>query len=344
MQPGSMARVMAGAGLAAVILPGWANPPTGPTLPIPEDTSVYRDAALSGGPGKDGIPSIDEPRFENADQVGDRLAPGDRIVGIHINGEARAYPQSILVWHEIVNDTVGGEAVAVTFCPLTGTALGFQRGDTELGVSGRLVNSNLIMYDRATDSEWPQILGSAISGPLEGQSLAPERVVWTTWERWLERHPDTEVLTTDTGFFRNYQRDPYGAYNPRRGYYEDDSATIFPVRHESDRYPPKAEVFGFRHDETAVAVDREALAAAGMMLHPTDSHDYLVIHDAGLNTAWVFRGNSVETPDPEDIRFGPDGPSHEALEGLEPVHGFEAMWFAWFAVYPDTVVLDGNAD
>lgn len=171
------------------------------------------------GPGKDGIPAIDDPAFQAAAEADAWLDDGDRVVGLYHDGEARAYPQSILVWHEIVNDTVAGENIAVTYCPLTGTALGYLRGETTLGVSGRLVNSNLIMFDRASDSLWPQILSAGIGGPHEGQGLEEVRVVWTTWGRWRERHPDTRVLTTDTGYLRNYNRDPYGGYKPVRGYY-----------------------------------------------------------------------------------------------------------------------------
>lgn len=306
---------------------------------FPESPEVYRDASLSGGPGKDGIPSIDEPVFKSAASAEDLLDGGDRVVGIHINGEARAYPQAILVWHEIVNDVVGGENVAVTFCPLTGTALGYRRGDTTLGVSGKLVNSNLIMYDRESDSEWPQILSAAIDGPHEGQGLEEVRVVWTTWENWRDRHPETEVLSRETGYFRNYDRDPYGSYNPRSGYYADDSSLVFPVRHESERFPPKHEIFGFRTNQGAVAVNRTHLAEEKLLHVEQSDSVFLVVHDPGLDTAWAFRSDERLSLDPATIEFGADGPEHPALDDLAPVNGFEAMWFAWYALYPDTQVL-----
>jgi hypothetical protein len=142
---------------------------------------------------------------------------------------ARAYPQRILVWHEIVNDTIGGLNLAVTYCPLTGTAIAFERGDTEFGVSGRLVNSNLIMYDRDTDTWFPQVLAIGIQGPHTGSALVERPMVWTTWQRWRAAHPETAVLSTETGFARNYNRDPYGAYNPRSGYYAPDSRHDVPA-------------------------------------------------------------------------------------------------------------------
>jgi hypothetical protein len=199
-----------------------APPPTADrSLPLPFPPADLGDMAVSGGPGKDGIPAIDDPSFEGADAAAERLAPGDPVFGVVGETEVKAYPQAILVWHEIVNDAVDGQPVSVTYCPLTGTAMGFLRGETTFGVSGRLVNNNLIMYDRATETWWPQVLATAVPGPWNGspetRSLREFRVVWTTWGRWRERHPGTLVLSRDTGHARNYDSDPYGSYSPRKG-------------------------------------------------------------------------------------------------------------------------------
>jgi hypothetical protein len=146
---------LAGLPLAATVAGAQSAAPY-PILPqgrlIPGAPTDYSDAMLSGGPGKDGIPSIDAPKFWNVEDANGYLDDGDIVFGLVENGVARAYPQRILVWHEIVNDVVGGLGLAVTYCPLTGTAIAFERGNTEFGVSGRLVNSNLIMYDRDTDT------------------------------------------------------------------------------------------------------------------------------------------------------------------------------------------------
>ncbi|WP_353254173.1 DUF3179 domain-containing protein [Salinisphaera sp. PC39] len=334
--------------LPAMAGPAIAAPPNGPPLVMTSSGDHYWQASLSGGPGKDGIPSIDDPNFVPAAQADEWLAAGSRIIGVYRNGEAKAYPQSILVWHEIVNDTVGGDRLSVTYCPLTGTALGFLRGTTEFGVSGRLVNSNLIMYDRDSESHWPQILASAVEGPRKGRSLHQVRVFWTTWDRWRTRYPDTKVLSKEqTGHLRSYRSDPYGGYNPRRGYYAEQSPRAFPVMHESERYPPKREIYGFRTGSVAVAVDRAALAKHSVLRHRGKQADFLVLHDPGLGTAWVYRGEPGELPADEalrDLTFTKGGPRNEALSGLVAAPGFEAMWFAWYAFYPDTVVLDGNAD
>jgi hypothetical protein len=324
--------------------PSLGNGPIPTTSPMvmSQPPAAFWRASRSGGPGKDGIPSIDAPRFVPAGEVD--LTAEERVIGVYIGGEARAYPQSILVWHEIVNDTVAGERVSVTYCPLTGTALAFERGQTELGVSGRLVNSNLIMYDRNSDSYWPQILAAAVNGRRAGAGLREVRVFWTTWERWRARHSNTLVLSRDTGYLRNYRRDPYGSYVPQpAGYYAEHAPRMFPVLDESDRYPPKREIFGFRTAVEAVAVDRDALRRAGHLVHRGEDGDYLVLHDPGLDTAWVYRAAEGDLPEvPAEVSFGAEGPGLEALGRLEAVNGFEAMWFAWYAYYPDTVVLDGE--
>ncbi len=168
-----------------------------------------RSNMMSGGPPPDGIPSIDEPQFLEAEEAD--LDPGDKVVGLAHNGAVRAYPHAILVVHEIVNHEVGGENLAITYCPLTATAQGYKTGSTTLGVSGRLINSNLVMYDRDTGSLWPQISATAIAGEREGETLDEVELFWTTWERWRSLHPETEVLSTDTGHVRDYGRDPYGS-------------------------------------------------------------------------------------------------------------------------------------
>ncbi|WP_240567230.1 DUF3179 domain-containing (seleno)protein [Halomonas flagellata] len=309
-------------------------------MPVVHSLASFREAVRAGGPGKDGIPSIDRPRFQSAGEA--TLKDGDKVIGVYNRGQARAYPQRILVWHEIVNDELGGEALSITYCPLTGTALGFKRGETELGVSGKLVNSNLIMYDRATDSEWPQILGVAIDGPLAGQGLEELRVFWTTWGAWKARHPETEVLTDQTGFVRNYRRDPYGSYNPTSGYYAPDSRRLFPVMQRDDRFPPKTEVFGVRGPEGALAITREALREEGVVDVTLGERRYTVIHDPGLDTGWAFHNPEGLEIRPTELDFTAEGVTGPGIDSLEAVNGFEAMWFAWAAFYPDTYLYEGQ--
>ena len=322
--------------------------------PLRDSGSLYVDstparywrASHSGGPGKDGIPSVDKPRFLTAEEGDRSLEEGDIVMGVFRNGEARAYPQKILVWHEIVNDTVGGDNISVTYCPLTGTGMGFLRGDTEFGVSGRLVNSNMLMYDRATDTYWPQILATGIRGPLAGETLQEVGVVWTTWEKWKSRYPNSEVLSPRTGHARNYRQDPYGAYNPKNGYYAAKSPPIMPVMNKASRkFPPKKEFFGIRTDTEALAVDMEILSQQGVMHYRSQGDVFLIVYDKGLDTAWAFKGppeQVVEDISIGDIDFSTEGPKASGLDSLEPVIGFKVFWFAWHAFYPKSVILDGN--
>jgi hypothetical protein len=256
---------------------------------------------------KDGIPSIDEPEFDD----GENVEPNDPVFGVEIDGEARAYPQDILAQHEIANDTVGGKNVAVTYCPLTGTAIGYERGGTTFGVSGDLVNSNLIMYDRATETRYPQILGVGTDGANEGMSLREFDVTWTTWQRWRDQHPDSPVLSRDVAL-RNYDRDPYGGYNPKTGYYESDSLS-FSVMNRDDRYHPKKVFMAARDADDAVAFDKDRLREEGELSVETESGEYVAAYEEPLDTASIER----------------DG---------EPLTTFDAMWFAWAGFYPDTHV------
>jgi len=305
---------------------------------VPAPLEAYRRAKLSGGPPKDGIPSIDKPKFWSSQEAETYLEEGDKIVGLVEGGRPRAYPQRILVWHEVVNDMLGTGGLAVTYCPLTGTVLAFERGETTFGVSGRLVNSNLIMYDRQTDTWFPQILGVGIEGPHEGAALVERPLVWTTWGRWRKRHPDTEVLSTRTGFARNYDRDPYGSYDPLGGYYRTDAPPIFPVMQEDARFPPKSMVLGARTATEAVAFPKDRLREAGQLVHEGREAVFVAVYDAGLDTGYIFEAPRspgeaavVEGTGPGNV-FWPDG------LGVCALNAFEAMWFAWAAFYPNTYV------
>ena len=316
-----------------------AAPPTvDRSLPDEYGLEELTDASLSGGPGQDGIPSIDDPSFTAADDPPTNLADGDPVFGVELDGDAKAYPQYNLVWHEIVNDVVGGESVAVTYCPLTGTAQGFYRGESELGVSGELINSNLVMFDRGTETWWPQMLARGIRGPLEGTYLEEFQVTWTTWERWREAFPETVVLTEDTGYVRNYGDDPYGEYNPPSGYY-DDGNTLFGPLATDDRFPPKEVVVGARNADGAMAVPKESLREHEVVERTVNDVSYVTVYDETLDTGYVYLNPddaSVES-DGETVIVDGDEFDPDAL-ALEREIGFDAMWFAWYGYYPSTEV------
>jgi len=328
---------------AATSTDGGAPPTADERLPLLMSPAELREKARSGGPPKDGIPSIDDPSFVGPGDAG-FLAPGDPVFGVVRDGVAKAYPQKILAQHEIVNDVLAGDPVAVTYCPLTGTVQGFERGATTFGVSGRLINNNLVMYDRETETWWPQILATAIPGPWnedpEVASLREFRLVWTTWGRWRELHPNTRVLSEDTGFARNYDDDPYGTYNPKGGYYTDRD-TLFPRLNHNDRFHPKAVVLGARTNEDAAAFPKETLRERGTIEGNLGGDPIVSAYDPRLDTGCVYRNPEDVTITVEGDRTRVDGSTFDpdALP-LDRVYAFDAMWFAWHGFYPDTNVYE----
>ena len=306
-------------------------------LHLGHSPSKMADQALDGGQPVDGIPSIDDPDFEPAADAD--LDSDDPVFGVNINGVAKAYPQSVLVWHEIVNDEIGGEPVAVTYCPLTGTAQGFERGETTFGVSGQLVNSNLLMYDRGTGTRWPQIAATGIQGPLEGRSLAEVPIIWSTWGNWRAAYPDTQLLTTNTGYQRRYGSDPYGAYNPASGYYTSGQTMFEPLESSSDEHP-KAVVIGARTAEGAIAFNKSRLLDESVLTGETDGAEFVAVADPDLETGYVYHNDASATVNTvgerEDGRYSVDGQPAAADElPLERVIAFDAMFFAWFGLYPE---------
>lgn len=178
--------------------------------------SIPINDVKDGGPGKDGIPSIDNPNFTNADDV-DFLNDNDLVIGIVKNNEAKAYPHVIMDWHEITNDEINNNFYTLNYCPLTGTAFAWESivngSQSTFGVSGLLYSANLIMYDRATDSNWSQLGLECVNGQLIGNKPTLLNVVETNWKTWKTLYPNTKVLNTQTGFSRNYGTSPYGDYS-----------------------------------------------------------------------------------------------------------------------------------
>lgn len=200
--------------------------------------TVPLEEIVSGGPPKDGIPAIDRPRFESVREAGRWLKGTDPLMIVENGGVTKAYPLGILIWHEIVNDEVGGLPVAVTFCPLCNTALVFDRRlDGRLldfGTTGRLRHSDLVMYDRQTESWWQQVTGDAIVGELVGSEL--QRVASNTlaWDTARELYPEMLVLSRETGYDRSYGRNPYAGYDspgnsPLLGFFNRDTDPRLPA-------------------------------------------------------------------------------------------------------------------
>jgi hypothetical protein len=207
--------------------------------------TVPLDKIVSGGPPQDGIPSIDNPKFQSVQEADEILDDSELILGLNINGNIRAYPLQILVWHEIVNDVVGGEPIAVTYCPLCFTNQVFNRtlsdGNVmEFGTSGKLYNSNLVMYDRTSNSLWSQALGEGIVGDYSSIKLERHPFDIAYWKEWKKLYPESKVLSRDTGSIRPYGADPYGDY------YSND-LILFPVANNDKKLGLKEIVIGLEH-------------------------------------------------------------------------------------------------
>ena len=306
------------------------------------------DKIKGGGPPKDGIPSIDNPVFADI-QNSNFMSDTDTVIGLEINGDAKAYPLFILVWHEIVNDTVGGTPVSVTYCPLCYTNQVFERiidgQEVEFGTSGKLYNSNLLMYDRFTESYWSQALGMAVTGELSGYrlNLIPFDVI--TWGDWKKLHSDTLVLTTDTGHIRSYSSDPYGNYytEPR---------IMFPVDHSDDRMHPKEIILGFNQGNVYKAFKQNDIESSTVINDSVDTVPILLVSLFSQNSRAFER-----TIDDIVLDFEYDGRkivdtqtnSEWNYDGLAISGEYEGkklermpiepgFWFEWVAFHPETLI------
>jgi hypothetical protein len=249
-----LASIIVVVGLAAgitigVILPSLnidnSSPPS--TVSAQNENSIVPlDQIVSGGPPPDGIPSIDHPKFTSVHEADKILEDSELVLGLNINGDIRAYPLQILVWHEIVNDKVGGIPVAITYCPLCFTNQVFNRtledgNVVEFGTSGKLYNSNLVMYDRTSESLWSQALAKGIVGKYAGVNLQRFPFDVANWKEWKALYPESKVLSRDTGSSRPYGADPYGDYYT-------NSEVLFPVSNQDDRLGLKEIVIGLENN------------------------------------------------------------------------------------------------
>lgn len=332
---------------------------------------VDPDLVVSGGPPPDGIPAIDEPTFEPADRVG-WLEDDEAVLSLTVAGETRAYPLQVMTWHEIVNDTVGGVAVAVTYCPLCNSGVAFEREVDgrvlSFGTSGMLFADNLVMYDRQTESLWPQLTGQASIGVLTGAELSAIPMGVVAWDDFREAHPTALVLSRETGFDRPYGRNPYVGYDDPEG------GLLFGLPEDADdRLAIKERVVGVSDGESSLAVVRSSLVAASPAEVTVGDRELVLFHKPGqasaLDAGTVSGGADVGTVgvyvpeadgrrlhfEAEDEEFrdretgsrwdvlgrATDGP----LKGtqLKPYRHLDTFWFAWVTFHPDTELTDPGA-
>lgn len=321
---------------------------------------------LPGGPPPDGIPPIDEPRFQRASEI-DWLDDAEAVLSVTVEGETRGYPVQVLTWHEIVNDTIAGVPIAATYCPLCNSGVAFDRrvGDRGLdfGTSGMLYASNLVMYDRQTQSLWPQLTGQASVGVLTGEQLESIPMIPVAWRDFREAHPDAWVLSRDTGHERPYGQNPYPAYD------DPDTGLPFDPGTGDERLGKKERIVAITGPSDAVAVVREAVAEDGVLSVTVGGRALVVFHLEGqasaLDADTVAGGAEIGSVavfepaiDGRHLTFRADGDRFvdaetgttwnilgQAVDG--PLTGetltaypfTDTFWFTWVAFQPDTRVV-----
>ena len=273
------------------------------------NATIPVDRIFSGGPPRDGIPAIDRPHFIEAAEA-DYLQADDEVISVVIGKETRAYPLRILVWHEIVNDEIGGQPIAITYCPLCGTAMVFSRrvGERTLdfGVSGLLYQSDVLMYDRQTESLWTQLGMKSVSGRLAGSELTWLPSQQLTWAAWKDEHPQDKVLSNQTGHLRDYSGAVYA-------WYEKSPDTMFPVPVTRTEIPEKEWVIGLLVDGVAKAYSVQELEKDREVLDTVNNLALEISYDVDKQQVDVIE---------------------RATGKAIPI--VKVYWFAWQAFYPET--------
>ncbi len=348
------------------------DPPPGAEREFDTDFSKHTisySEILSGGPPKDGIPAIDSPKFVSVQEADEWLEDLEPVTIFQENDEVRIYPMQILIWHEIVNDIVDGRAVAVTFCPLCNTAIVFDATldgkELDFGTTGRLRFSNLLMYDRQTESWWQQATGDAVIGELTGKQLTflPASIIG--WSEAMETYPDAQVLSRETGYARRYGSNPYTGY---------DNINSSPFLYDGPSTPgqlsPMTRVTTVELNGDAVAYPNDILVEEGVVNDTVGGKDVVVIWQSGLASALdsstLAAGQDVganavfmRAIDGQTLTFIIQGDRiideqtgsewnvlgqavSGELEGsqLTPVVKVDHFWFSWAAFRPDTRVYE----
>ncbi len=306
-----------------------------------------------GGPGKDGIPALTNPELISANAAS-YVNDSELIIG-YSNGEiAVAYPHKILDQHEIVNDDIGDESIAVIYCPLTGTGVGWDRivdGEhkTTFGVSGLLYNTNVIPYDRQTNSNWSQILLKSVNGELSGTLAKNYILIETTWGTWKKMYPDTKVLSSNTGYNKNYDHYPYRDYRTNHSYF------LFSYSHQDGRRPNKERVLGILINEKAKAytfdnyrdqikIVEDIFQGVNLAVVGSESDNFIIAFDREIEDEVILDFTALQNSFPA-IMIDNEGTEWDASgrgvsgprtgQQLKKVTQFIGYWFAWATFYPN---------
>lgn len=344
-------------------VPSALDDPANAAFPEP---LLSLDEIASGGPPPDGIPAIDEPKFERIQDV-DWMAETEGILAVTVDGETHGYPFQIMMWHEVVNDTIADQPVLATYCPLCNSGAAFVRtidGEVfDFGVSGLLHSSNLIMYDRQTESLWPQLSGEAAIGHLTGTELEFIPMLPMGWEQFQETYPDALVLSRDTGHSRDYGSNPYSNFG-----FDVDPSRDAPLGASSDddRLGGLERIVALEGETESVTVVRELVADSGVLTETVDDQPLVLFFSegqaSGLQQSRISEGDDIgtigvfdPTVDGDVLSFTPDGDvftddqtgstwnvAGQAIGGpldgeqLEPYPFIDTFWKSWDSFKPDT--------
>ncbi len=332
----------------------------------PPRSLVPLDQIRSGGPPPDGIPPIDDPKYVSVRAANKWLRGREPVLSLIYKGQARAYPLQIMTWHEIANDTIAGDPITVTFCPLCNSGIAFDRRVRgrvlDFGTSGRLYRSNLVMYDRQTKSLWIQFTGRSVTGPFIGTDLRKVPVQMVSWTEFKRSHPDGRVLSRETGHSRDYGHNPYAGY-------DDINASPFLFDAEiDDRLAPMERVVAltvgdkskaYRYSSLQKGVVEDGSIVIFYLRGTSSALDETNIADSrDVGATGVF----VPEVDRRRLTFRPDGrgfrdlqtrsrwnllgeASSGELKGkrLKPVVHDDTFWFVWAAFRPETTIWSGSA-
>lgn len=336
---------------------GNPGPRRGNGTPVSTDWTIPADKVFDGGPGKDGIPSIDSPQFEETSSQDQLYSDDELMVVIRIGTTVRAYPHDILDWHEIVNDKINDVAFALNYCPLTGTAMAWNRVingvETTFGVSGLLYNTNLIPYDRRSDSEWSQLLMRGVRGQNADLDAELIPVVETTYGKFKEIWANGVVMSQETGFSRNYADYPYGDYRT------DNSLLYFPVDPYSSDLDAKEIVLGVRFDEKVKAYRFYSFEGSVKVINDVFEGEEIVVAGSKEDNLLVAFGRKLPDGTVLDLTplsslpaimqdadnniwdvFGECISGPRQGEQLPVLNSLQGFWFSFGAFYPDPEIYE----
>ncbi len=342
----------------ALAVPALAQSPAPEPLDIEALDELNKELEpfiKKGEPEYDPVPSLDRPLFISVPDASLSLDPEEIVFAVNGPDGVEIYPRLIMVRHEVLN-LPGRPKRSLTYSPLTGSTQGYYgnvgASDTSLGTTGRMVNSNRILYDRSTNSHWPQMLGMAISGPLAGHFLKTFPVLWISWEAARRRWPEARVLSSDTGYRLRYEKDPYGSYR-RKGTYYDTGGSYYPLAHVDTKVRAKTRVLGLSEDRSHLAVDKDAIKDQVVANIDFGTLALAALYDPDMDAVRVFSRSAGQ----DSLTFAyVDGQVFDretkstwnaegmAVDGrlrgmaLTPVAAMECFWFAWVAFHPGTEV------